>query len=295
MIQLNVKLDSLLPHLRDRGWGGMETAWTDLCQTHMLPESVGMGDWFQCDHEPGPDELLLLEDTESFLQSNLEQSIEHIGRWLPEVNEDIRHSLTVVLLPNGKYSYGPKAGLQLFSLETCAAPIEAYLFLVHVYYHELSFLNETPRGRRCAQEQLSAEDFREWIRLLIRNEGIGNYAILEELAEIRDAHSDYVFRYFTYARKIGQPSLLQKAVSILADSFAGVNDDNVAGFRNATNRVFKSEALPIINLVGIHMADSIANCYGVNALKNVYHKDAAEFFAWYCETGAAFAGTLKAL
>jgi hypothetical protein len=295
MIHLNVTLDSLVQPLLDGGWGKMETAWAEFCRRYSITDLAAVGDSFQCDHEPTPHELSLLEETVSFVQSHLRQSIEHIESWLPEVNDEISHFLTVALLPYGKYSYGSKVGLQLFSLEACAAPIETYLFLVHVYYHELSYLNETPRGRRCSEEQLSAEDFREWIRLLIRNEGIGNYAVLEDLTQIRDTYSDYVFRYFTYARKIGDPTLLHKAVTILADAFAGVDDQNVTQFRSATNRIFKSEALPIINLVGTHMAESIANSCGVAALKNVYQSEAPDFFALYGETGAPFAGTLRDL
>jgi hypothetical protein len=296
MIHLNVTLDSTLVHyLRNGGWSAMASAWPDFCRRYSLTDLRKLADFFQCDREPTTDELSLLHDTESFIDSNLQKSIEHITRWLPEIDEDICQPVRVVFLPYGKYTFSPKLGLQFFSLDPYASPIETILFLVHVYYHEMSYLNETPEGRRCSSAQLLAADFKEWIRLLIRNEGIGNHAVLEELKQFTDSHPDYVMRYFTYARKIGDLALLQSAVSILTDVFTAVDDENVAQFRNGINKIFKNESLPILNLVGIHMAESIANHYGVATLKNVYQREAGDFFALYGQTHAPFAETLKGL
>jgi hypothetical protein len=273
----------------------MEAVWPNLCRQYSITDLGGFADFFERDQDPTLDELSRLDDTVSFVDSNLRQSIEHITRWLPEVDEEIFQSVTVVFLPYGKYTFSPRLGCQLFSLDPHASPMETFLFLVHVYYHELSCLNETPKGRRCSTDQLSAEDFKEWVRLLIRNEGIGNYAVLEELIQFRDTHSDYILRYFTYARKIGDPILLQSAVSILTNAFTAVDDKNVAQFKVGINRILKNETLPIINLVGIHMAESIANRYGVATLKNVYQREAEDFFALYGQTDAPFAKMLKSL
>jgi hypothetical protein len=296
MIRLNVTLDStLVRKLRDGGWGEMEAAWSDFCRRYSVTDVGGVGDLFQCDQQPSLNEMGRLDDTLSFVDLNLRKSVEHINRWLPEVDDDISHSVTVAFLPYGNYTFSPKLSLQLFSLDPNASPIETYLFLVHVYYHELSYLNETPKGRRCSAEQLSAEDFREWIRLLIRNEGIGNYAVLDEVLQLRNTHSDYSFRYFTYARKIGDPALLQGAVRILTRAFTEVDDNNVAQFANGINKIFKNEGLPIINLIGIHMAESIVKNQDAATLKNVYQKESREFFALYGESRAEFSETLKDL
>jgi hypothetical protein len=296
MIHLNVTLNpTLVDRLREDGWKGVGEAWEDFCTRHSLTDLRTVAEFFESDREPSPDELSLLDETISYIDSNLRQSIQHINKWLPDVADDVTQDLMVMFLPYGKYTFGPEPGLQLFSVDSKASPLEAYLFLVHVYYHELSSLNETPKGRRCSSEQVSAEDFKEWVRLLIRNEGIGNYAILEELLKLRDTHADYLFRYFTYAKKIGDPALLQSAVSILSNAFSEVDDENVAHFRNGINKIFKNEALPIINLVGTHMAESIANHYDISTLKNVHQREAAEFFALYGETGAPFAENLKDL
>jgi len=270
----------------------LEAAWADFCGQHSLTDLSGFGNFFPSDEQPALHDLSLLDRTVSFLTSHLRTSIEHVGRWLPEVEEDISQPVTVVFLPYGKYTFGPKPGMQMFSLYPDALPEEAYLFLVHVYYHELSSINDTPNGRRCSNEQLTAEDFREWVRLLIRNEGIGNYAVLGDLIQLRDTHSEYSMRYFTYARKIGDPALLKAAVSILGQAFAGVDNDNVAQFSGGINKIFRNEALPIINLVGIHMAESVAHRYGATTLKNVYQQEARDFFALYGHTDAPFADVL---
>jgi hypothetical protein len=296
MIHLNVSLDStLVRQLRDGGWGGMEAAWSNFCRRYSVPDLGGVQELFQRNQEPSLSEMGLLDDTLSFIDLNLPKSIQHINQWLPEVEDDVSHTVTVAFLPLGNYTFSPKLSLQLFSLDPSASPIETYLFLVHVYYHELSYLNETAKGRRCSLEQSSAEDFREWVRLLIRNEGIGNYAVLEDLIQFRDTYPDYSFRYFSYAKKIGDPVLLQGAVRILTRVFTAVDDNNVAQFRNGINKIFKNEGLPIINLIGIHMAESIVKHHDSATLKNVYQKEAGDFFGLYGETGAEFAKTLKGL
>jgi hypothetical protein len=296
MIQLDVVLDStLVQGFRDGRWRTVEAHWADFCRANSVEDLRRFADVFPHDLEPSRDELALLHQTVEFVESNLQRSVEHIASWLPDVDEDISHRLKVVLLPYGKFSFGPHVGLQLFSLERYASPIEAFLFLVHVYYHELSFLNETPHGSRCSRKQVSADDFKEWIRLLIRNEGIGNYAVLGDLMQLREAEPDYTWRYFTYARKIGDPVLLHGAISVLTKALTAVDDRNVDQFRVGINRIFKNEALPIINLVGIHMAETIASYYDTATLKNVYQQESADFFALYGQTDGPFASTLKDL
>lgn len=296
MIHLKVTLDStLVRQLREGGWGEMEGAWSTFCVRHSLTDIGGVRDFFQCDQTTSREEIGRLEDTLLFVDSNLQKSIDQVNGWLPEVDDEISHAMTVAFLPFGSYTFSPRLSLQLFSLDPNASPLETYLFLVHVYYHEASYLNETAIGRRCSMEQASAEDFKEWVRLLIRNEGIGNYAVLEDLMQFRDAHPDYSFRYFSYARKIGDPALLRGAVHILTRVFTEVDDNNVAQFRDGINKIFKNDELPIINLVGIHMAENIVRSYDATTLKNVYQKEAQDFFALYGKTGAEFADVLKGL
>jgi len=231
LIQLDVTLDdTLLRRFRDDRWAGLEAGWHELCQRYSMDGLSRFEDFFHCDRQATLDDPTTLDGTAAFLCANLRQSVEHITRWMPELPQDIVQSLTVAFLPHDRYTFSPKLGLQFFSLDPDADRIETYLFLVHVYYLELSSLNETPHESRCSSEQTSAEDFKDWIRLLIRNEGIGNYAILEDLIQFRDSNPGYTMRYFSYARQISNRDVLQGAISILTNVFAGVNDQNATQF-----------------------------------------------------------------
>lgn len=80
----------------------------------------------------------------SFLEINKEKAIKHINKYFPKnFDTDIQHQLEVIFLPYGLINYGPTPGMQLFSLYPEANPIETYLFYVHIYYHEIAFLNYT--------------------------------------------------------------------------------------------------------------------------------------------------------
>jgi len=296
MIHLKVALDtSLLQRLEGGQWNALASGWFALCQLYSLTDLGDPARFFSKDTKPTPHELLLLQTIASFLTTHLHRSVEHITAWLPDVSEIIVHPLTVILLPFGRYTFGPKEGLQFFSLDSGAAPLEAYLFLVHVYYHELSCINDTLDGRRYSQQQLTAEDFQKWIKLLIRNEGIGNYAILPELITLMEDNPDYQLRYFSYARQLGIDAALEAAVRILTYALGEVNDVNVAQFVGGINRIFRQERLSILNLVGVHMAQSIASRFGTGTLKNVYKREADEFFDLYKRTNARFAEVLGAL
>jgi hypothetical protein len=59
------------------------------------------------------------------------------------------------------------------------------MFLVHVYYHEVSDLFAPASATPFTVARTSASDLRRWLRLLIRNEGVGNYVVLDDLLEFR--------------------------------------------------------------------------------------------------------------
>lgn len=298
MIHLNVTLDaSLLKHLQEGQWNGLQSAWVELCDAHSVGDLRDCGRFLknhdQSDLNLG--EVSLMQQTAGFLRANLQKSVQHISRWLPEIHEDITQSLTVVLLPYGQYTFSPKTGLQVFSLDPYADPLETYLFLVHVYYHELSSISDTCNGRRYSHRQSTSEDFKNWIKLLIRNEGLGNYAILPELVEFMEGHKGYQERYFSFARQIRDELVLKAAVHILTYAFKEVDDQNVTQFACGINKIFRQDRLSVLNLVGIHMAQSIASHYGNAILKNVHQRDAQEFFTLFGQTRSQFAEVLGSL
>lgn len=105
LIHLNVTLDAtLVQHLRDSGLSLMEAAWTKSCRRYTVTDLGGAEFFCKCDKEPTLNELSLLDDTESFVDSNLRQSIQHITIWLPEVDDKISQPVTVACLPYGKHA-----------------------------------------------------------------------------------------------------------------------------------------------------------------------------------------------
>jgi hypothetical protein len=213
-------------------------------------------------------------------------SIAHASPVFPDTADDIQHDVRMAFVPLGKIMAGVRPGLQLFSLFPDADPLEAYLFLVHVYYHEVSDLFAPASATPFTVERRTASDLRRWLRLLIRNEGVGNYVVLEDLLEFRGARPDYDFKYFTYAPYIESAAHLTASIRLLDQVFAGVTDANVSHFSRNVNLLLKNKALPVINLLGIHMAIAIARAHGVDALRNVFGVDAEVFFAMYAASAA---------
>jgi hypothetical protein len=157
---------------------------------------------------------------------------------------------------------------------------------MHVYYHEVSDLFAPASATPFTVVRTSASDLRRWLRLLIRNEGVGNYVVLDDLLQFRRARPDYDFKYFTYAPYIGSESHLTASIRLLNQVFAGVTDENVSHFSRNVNLLLKNKALPIINLVGIHMATAVARTHGVDALRNVFGADAEAFFELYAASSS---------
>src|SRR5262245_37915843 len=183
MIRLSVAIDDQLVDAVALGWPAVLECWPGVRERYRLAElpdtdaSLVLG----ADPRPGPDDLVSYRRTADELRRRLPDSVAHIERFLPTRSPDLTHALTVVVVPGGAVSFGPAPGVQLFSLYGDTDVTETYLFLVHVYYHELSDLFDGPEARRYAREQRTAEDFRRWVRLLIRNEGIGNHAVMPEV------------------------------------------------------------------------------------------------------------------
>src|SRR5207253_1536594 len=74
---------------------------------------------------------------------------------------------------------------------------------------------------------------------------------------------------------------LTVSIRLLDQVFTGVTDDNLSHFSENVNLLLKNKTLPIINLVGIHMATAVARTHGVDALRNVFGVDAEVFFEVY--------------
>lgn len=222
--------------------------------------------------------------TAEYLDDNLEKSIDHFSKVLPYMTEKINHELKVTLLPDGKTNFGPRPSLQLFSLKPEADPYETYLFLIHIYYHEISFMNYTEYCEECANNPNTPEKLKYLILMLIQNEGIGNYAVLDDVLGLRYENPNYSFQYFTYANQLNEQEQIAKSMGLLRQLFNELNEENFSDFQKKINAVLKNKQLPIINLVGTHMAKVIEEKYGIAVLKDVNNKKATEFFKLYLLT-----------
>ena len=284
MIQLSVTLNLALVESLGREPAQLAVAWEQFCRTNAIVDFLPPSDALDIPTVVIGSDLARIGKTASYIKGNLDASILTAARFFPRIGVTISHDLTVAFVPFGRYNYGPKEGLQLFSLLPAADPYEAYLFLTHVYYHEISFLNYTETCRDCSVRQDSVEQFKYWLMLLIRNEGIANLSILKELLDFRDQCKTYEFKYFAYARQLGNKHSLCAAISLLNNIFESLNEQNYKTFREEINAILKNKKLSIINLIGTHIARTIADYFGLETVLDVYKKPPGRFFDLYFST-----------
>jgi len=217
-----------------------------------------------------------------YLQACLPESVMAIRPFVPPV-PDYRHAVVIVdPVPGLQTCYGNGRGHQIFGLYEGAAPEEMLLFLSHTYYHELTNLIAAPASRQAEAEPTTGARLRHLLMLLTRNEGIANYAVLAKLRELRSAGTE--FRYFTYAPLVDDSAAVSKALRACRELLQRISDDTVAALLPRVTKAFKNPRLPIINLVGIHLADTIARHLGEAALLDVAGREPHEFFRLYART-----------
>lgn len=225
-----------------------------------------------------------LDNIVKYLCDNLTASISHIHSFLPKIETDITHKLIVTLLPNGRINFGPKPSLQFFSIFPDAHPYETYLFLIHIYYHEISFINYTEYCQSCVDNPNHPEKLKYYILTLIQNEGIGNFAVYKELIEFKNENPNYTFKYFTYANDLEDDKKVSQSFSLLRQVLDNLNESNFEDYKRKINQILKNKQLPIINLSGTYIAKQIYKNYGLDKLINVYKRDVFEFFFNYFST-----------
>ncbi len=228
-----------------------------------------------------------------YLREHLEESVNLVAQYLPE-GESHQFQTTIHLIPGFHANYGPVEGHQLYALRPGAIPEEVYLFLVHVYYHELSNLYDTPLSKRAASSPTTPDLLRHFLLTLIRNEGIANHVVLAPVIALRDAHPDYEFRYFKYAFAIGDLERHRQTVQVLHQIITLLRPENFRKLVGRINQLLKDPRLPIINLVGIHLSAAIARHHGERALIDCATKEPQEFFRLFLQTDDELAVWLKA-
>lgn len=223
------------------------------------------------------------EAIRSHIEHNLAASVSWIEPGFPVLPRDDILRLRAVLLPGFCYCFGPAAGIQLFGLYPGATPQEALLFLAHTYYHEATSVFATEETRAAEHDPTTVGRFLHWLLSLIRNEGLANFAVLDRVLTLRDQGCD--FRYFSYAGMIGNSDAAAAAMRACRELVGKLDGHTVHALRGRVSEILKNPRLPVINLVGIRMAEAIAREFGQRELLDSATADPRQFFALYERTG----------
>ncbi|KGX89693.1 hypothetical protein [Pontibacillus marinus] len=294
MLKLKVTIDSTwVDLLVNQGKEHYVEKWNEYVEAKGLHKS-----FYQALSVPDGD---IENDTEqfnkikSYIVDQKLHSIRNIEKFFPEIEDPIEHDLNVVLLPYGKINFGIEEGTQIFSLSPEAHEVETNLFLTHVFYHEISSINNTDWANEAERDFENLSNYKYLIQLLIRNEGIGNYAILKDLMNFNDEHPTYNFNYFTYANKINDDFYIKKSFELLYKLFSFVDEENFNQLLPTLNHSLKDKGMPLINVIGIYMARRIAEYYGEDVLKNIYKVESTKFFELFISTNDKYVEFVKTL
>ena len=285
LIRLSVNLDTLFfDTLKEKNKLGSINLWENYCENNGIDNFTN-----QCLYS-NPGQFIESEKIENLgkivklLKDNLNNSVTHIQSYFPLTDNEINHELKVTLLPYGKINFGPKTSLQLFSIFPDADPYETYLFLIHIFYHEITFLNYTEYCKECFDNTDNPEKLKHSILTLIQNEGIGNFAVYKDLMRFKRENPNYAFKYFTYANDLENVKKISQCLSLLRQIFNDLDDSNFELYKSKINTILKNKKLPIINLTGTYMANKIYEKFGLEKLKNVHKRDVLDFFDDYFKT-----------
>jgi hypothetical protein len=237
--------------------------------------------WFDIPSMSSPDFWRQQREIRTHIERNLDDSIQALERFLPDVEGAGPIPMAIHLVPGFAKCYGASPGHQIFGLRTNADPQEALLFLIHVYYHETSplFYSETSRQADAGQKTVAL--LKHWLLLLIQNEGVANHIVLPQLLELRNRGCN--FTYFTYAPMIGNQEAAAAAMAACREIVTRLDERTLETVRRRLSQVLKNPALPVANLVGIHLAEAIASARGEAAL-TVAGREPQQFFQLYRET-----------
>jgi hypothetical protein len=190
--------------------------------------------------------------------------------------------LTTRLVPGTRLCYGLPGGGQVFGVVPGASIEEACCFLEHTFYHELSGQWASERTAASEREQRTSAMVITWILSLVRNEGVANFYCLDELSRMGRPER---WTYFTYAPLIGRVEATLTSLTKLARVLELVTQKGVADATAFVNGTLKNPDLPLINLVGIHLATTIVAIGGDSALAELCHGEPEHFLAAWLESG----------
>lgn len=216
------------------------------------------------------------------LAERIDESVATVVPYLPPVPDERLARVTVLPVPGLSMCYGAGGGRQVFGLYEAASEDETVLFCSHTYLHEVSTLVSTGTVRAAERDPGTASALRLLILSLIRNEGIANFAVLDQ---VRRLHASGVpMPYFDYAPLIDDHAARARALTAARQLLGMVTDENATALLPRVTSAFKNPRLPVINLVGIHVAEAVATAHGVDRLINIDGREPYEFFQAYLES-----------
>jgi hypothetical protein len=106
--------------------------------------------------------------------------------------------------------------------------------------------------------------------------------VLEPMLALRNDH--YCFSYFKYADLVGRRDATISAMLLCRQIVSRIDDMNFEYLRAHISELLKNPKLPLINLLGIHLAQAIAREFGTCELFAVAGAEPQDFFRLYEET-----------
>jgi aspartate/methionine/tyrosine aminotransferase len=224
------------------------------------------------------------------MREHLGDSVRAVIPFLPPVPDERPVPVTVHPVPGFTSCYGSSGGHQVFGLFDGADAREMLLFCSHTYMHEAAGHINTRRSAQAEADPRTADALIHLILMLIRNEGVANFAVLEGVrALLADGVS---LPYFDYAHMIDDDRATRHAMAACRQLLARVRTLPAAQTGPRVTEAFKNPKLPVINLVGIRTAEAIAGRYGVGTLVDIADADPQEFFECYARTDDPLAAEL---
>lgn len=217
-----------------------------------------------------------------YLTERLTESSSLLSPYLPKVTEPTAISIAVHPVPGLTTSYRTPDGGHLLGLYAGADRREMLLYLSHAYYRELTTALQTPASVQAETDPSSPERFRTALMLQIRNEGLAHYVVLRQLRALRDEGVD--FHYFPYARLIDDTDTVTRALATCGRLLTRLDSSNLRATGAEAARLLKDPQLPLVGVIGVHVAEAVAASHGERALFALENREPDDFFSLYADS-----------
>lgn len=240
------------------------------------------GDYFALAGLRSPDVWVDHEAKMDHLTDRLTESSDLLSPYLPKITEPVSISIAVHPVPGLTTCYRTPGGGQLLGLYTGADRREMLLYLSHAYYREMTTALQTPASVQAETDPSSPERFRIALMLQIRNEGLAHYVVLRQLRALREEGVE--FHYFPYARLIDDTDTVTRALATCGRLLTRLDSSNLRATGAEAARLLKDPQLPLVGVIGVHVAEAVAASHGERALLDLEHREPYDFFSLYADS-----------